>query len=219
MTLKRCYKQNNLLGDNHGLAAIEFALLLPILIILFLGMIEIGRYALFQQKLRTASYAMSDFVTRDRSVSIAALNNYADAVEEIMKPFDFNGTIIFTGVASISQADERAQVRGLPGAGNRGNVNDADVSPRCRNGCIVWQHTATGNDRSKIGQVGSRARFPNNYRMRDTQTVIVSEIYGNYSPVLAATRNFIRSIVPSNNYSYSVYKPRQNAEQFAIPPQ
>lgn len=70
-----------------GVAAIEAALVFPILIILLLGTFDMGNAILANQKTIRASQVTADLVTRDRTVSSAAINEAINAGELALQPF------------------------------------------------------------------------------------------------------------------------------------
>jgi Flp pilus assembly protein TadG len=73
--------------ERSGMAAVEFALLLPIAIILFLGAFETTNVVMCYMKLISAADTASDLVSQQTSVSTANINDYALASQLVMSPF------------------------------------------------------------------------------------------------------------------------------------
>lgn len=53
-----------LLANNHGVALIEFALVLPILLLLIFGVIEVTRFIVIAQRLDKAAYSLADITSQ-----------------------------------------------------------------------------------------------------------------------------------------------------------
>lgn len=75
-------------GSDKGLAATEFALIFPVLLILLLGVFDFGRAFVINQKAITASQIMADLVSRDVAVTQATLDNIVDAGFQALRPFN-----------------------------------------------------------------------------------------------------------------------------------
>ena len=174
---------------NEGSASVEFALVLPVLFIFLIGTLELANYALANVKLDKATFAMADFATEGPVLNRAYLEQFSQAVPEIMRPYEFRGSVIFTSVAR----------------GGRGGVGN------CSSGnCIVWQHsTAFSFNASRIGRPGGPARIPGNYVIPPDQDVIVAEIFYTYSPLLLSSSNFVPGLRPKTLYKVAVFKPRE----------
>jgi len=73
--------------DRDGVSTVEFALTLPVLLLIFLGMIEFGQVFTVDRRLAVVANTTADLVARAKSVSNADLNDIGDAVDEIVRPF------------------------------------------------------------------------------------------------------------------------------------
>ena len=82
-----------------GVALVEFSVILPFLLVLLVGMLELANYTLRHQKIDKVANSMADFVTQGRSVSTTDLNNFGIAVPQIMRPLSFSGTVIFSSAS------------------------------------------------------------------------------------------------------------------------
>ena len=63
----RCFQ--DLLKNRSGAGAIEFALLLPVLIVLYVGAVEIGDAFAAKRKVTSVTSALGDLVTRTKDIS------------------------------------------------------------------------------------------------------------------------------------------------------
>ena len=113
------------LGD-RGVALVEFAIALPVLIFLLLTGIEVGRYTLMHLKMQHASFIMGDIVTRDKNLTQNDLDGFFSAIQHVTTPFDFeqDGVVIVSGI-SRNEGEANAKVRWQRmGAGNLVAVSD-----------------------------------------------------------------------------------------------
>lgn len=90
--------------DIRGLGAVEFAIILPVLVLFSLVMIETSRFLLLNLKLSHVATSMADLATRERELSVTTLDNLFNAVQYLIRPFPFNaeGVVIVSGVTENS---------------------------------------------------------------------------------------------------------------------
>lgn len=79
---------NALRASNTGVAAVEFALVLPIMVTLLLGMSEITHAVNVDRKLTLLSRSLADLSSREKEIDAAALLAIFSAASVIMQPFD-----------------------------------------------------------------------------------------------------------------------------------
>ena len=188
---------NFLRASDTGVALIEFAVTLPVLMIMLVGMIELTYYTLVNQKLDKVASSMSDFATQGTSISVGNLNTFALAVPQIMRPFNFNGSVVFSSVA-----------------------NFRNPSPPCLTinvSCISWQRSVISSGTSRIGNVGGVATLPGNYTILSGQNIIVAEVFYNYTPLLSTSSNFIAAFSNQQIYKISFHKARQGTLTTLLP--
>ncbi|MGB4100860.1 MAG: TadE/TadG family type IV pilus assembly protein [Alphaproteobacteria bacterium] len=169
--------------SERGVAAVEFSLMLPILLVLLLGGMDLTRYMLYQQKVDRISFSVTDLVAQSQSVSVAKMNDIALAAAQIMQPFPFGtqGVII---VSSIYKDPTQS----FP--------------------VIRWQYIGGGTlgRGSKIGNVNGTPTLPNGLTLNDKDNVIITEAYYVFDPV------FHSGYIPvSDIYKIAIYKPRLGA--------
>jgi len=90
--------------DRSGLAALEFALILPIMVALYLGGVEIGDALTIKRKVTSVTSSLSDLVTQAKALDDKDMNNIFDAAASIITPYDENKLRIrVSGVAIDSK--------------------------------------------------------------------------------------------------------------------
>ena len=97
MRAGRGYKHNALAGlwrdirrDKGGVAALEFALLLPLMIGLYFAGIEISNLLIVDRKVTAASNTVADLVAQDTSINNTEMNDIFLATRAILTPFPSN---------------------------------------------------------------------------------------------------------------------------------
>lgn len=91
----------NLRGDESGLAAIEFALLAPVLVTLLLGTVELSNALSAHQKVTLLASTGADLVAQATSVSSTDMSNIFAAVDAVVYPFAAaNAQIVISSIVS-----------------------------------------------------------------------------------------------------------------------
>ena len=76
-------------GAEAGVAAVEFAMILPIMLLLYVGMVEGSTLISIDRKVQTVSGAVGDLVARaDGKIPASTLNDYVKVAGGIMTPYD-----------------------------------------------------------------------------------------------------------------------------------
>jgi len=75
--------------SSRGVAAVEFALVLPFMLLLYLGSIELSAAISVDKRVTVAAGSLGDLVARaDTSISTSTLNDYFTAAGATMAPYD-----------------------------------------------------------------------------------------------------------------------------------
>jgi Flp pilus assembly protein TadG len=98
--------------DNQAVAIVEFALVLPVLLILYMGTIEVSDLIAVDRRVNVISGTVGDLVARtDGAVTTSTLDDYFGAASGIIVPYKTTGlkqVVTFlsvhatTGVATVS---------------------------------------------------------------------------------------------------------------------
>ncbi|HWA51032.1 MAG TPA: TadE/TadG family type IV pilus assembly protein, partial [Dongiaceae bacterium] len=79
----------NLWHDRRGAAAVEAALMFPVLMALFIGCTEVTFKIWSTQKAEKLAVTLSDVVAQGQTVSKEDMEYMVEAADNIMEPFDF----------------------------------------------------------------------------------------------------------------------------------
>lgn len=96
------YAARRLRRDEGGASLIEFTLIFPLLVGLFLGLVEFGEAFSVSRRVSNAAAAASDLVSQVPSVTDADLSDIALVTTELLKPYksDNFGMVISSVVAN-----------------------------------------------------------------------------------------------------------------------
>jgi Flp pilus assembly protein TadG len=172
--------------DPGGVAAVEFALILPILMLLALGCFEVPRYVLLWQRLERASSGVSDLVAQaDEPITANQMSDILSAARIMMQPYAVfnNGSIVVTSINNPT--------------GGTGTTNTWRVA------------CGTVNNIGNLGAVGSTpANLPASLLPLPTDNeILVTEIYFNYTPVFG---NIIYRASTAPLYAVAYTRPRNH---------
>lgn len=163
-----------------GIAIVEFALILPMLMTIFYGCIEVTRYILIVQKTEKLAHTIADVTAQSKTVTIASENQLFEATKDIMQPF---------GVGANSRILVSSLYRAV-GASN------ASINWRIAGGGTM---TVT----SQLGNVGATPTMPGGFTFNERENVIASEVFYQFSPLIS-NQFFGTTTV----YRSAFYKPR-----------
>jgi Flp pilus assembly protein TadG len=85
-TLKRFWR------SRRGVAAVEFALLVPVLLVTYLGATDLTQGLAIDRKLGQLSATVGDLVARESDIDENKVLAFFDTGSAIMRPFDFEST-------------------------------------------------------------------------------------------------------------------------------
>lgn len=152
-----------LLDDRRGVSAVEFALILPLLVLFSVGTIEVSRLILLTHKLQSAAFTLADLATRiegDADTRTESLRDIFLAINQVVKPFDFagSGQSIITSVASPT----------------------ADDTPE-----VAWQCVGSGGivAVSQVGESDHDATLPDGFDIDKGETIIAAEVFFDFQPL------------------------------------
>lgn len=80
-----------ILRDERGNAVVEFAFILPMMLLVFVGVVEMTHLLRLERKVVAAAQTAADLVTQRREVNTAQLDDILMAVELIFDPFPASG--------------------------------------------------------------------------------------------------------------------------------
>jgi hypothetical protein len=170
---------SRLLRCDRGVSALEFGLILPMLVIFSAGTIEYSRMILLTQKLQSGAFILADLTARDKTLSTDQLADIFLAIGEVIRPFDFaeSGQATITSIG----ADE----------------DDALI--------LNWQCPPDAESRL-VEPDGDVLALPGDITLSHGETVIAAEVFYDFEPLFGAL--FGVGLSEREIHRFAFYKPR-----------
>lgn len=147
-SLMRCVRDLRLVRDVRGVSAVEFALVLPLMVALYLGLSEVSQAVAIDRKLALTARALSDLSSQAPStISNADMTNILNASTAVMAPYSTSPLAITVSAINID-ANGKAT--------------------------IGWSDTRGGTARA----VGSSITLPSALATPNTQLILSEASYG-----------------------------------------
>lgn len=109
-------------SDSKGIAAVEFALTAPLMIVLLFGVSELSDYVTAQRKVSAAAHTAADLIAQETDLTSAELSELFHASRLVMDPLDDSNLTL--GAASVRYDDDT----GDPSEDWTGSYNGGSVS-------------------------------------------------------------------------------------------
>jgi Flp pilus assembly protein TadG len=74
-------------GRNEGIAAVEFALIVPFLLVLFVGVSQIGQAVAVKRKVIITTHTITDLITQYTSLSSSNVDTMLAASSQVLAPY------------------------------------------------------------------------------------------------------------------------------------
>jgi Flp pilus assembly protein TadG len=96
------YRQLDRLAVNqHGVAAVEFALLLPLMLTLYLGCVEVSQGISADRKVTITTRTAADLVSQVATINNAGMADILNAASSVMAPYSTVGLVVTVTSVSI----------------------------------------------------------------------------------------------------------------------
>lgn len=97
---RRYLHWRRLWASRRGVASIEFAFVVPIMLLVFLGSIELGDALLLDRKISRSAHIGGDLVAQVSAITDPELNDVFSAMEQIIAPFPNNTRMVISSVVT-----------------------------------------------------------------------------------------------------------------------
>lgn len=77
-----------LMSDSRGLAAIEFAFIVPIMLLLLVGTVELSQALTVDRRVNRIASSTADLVSRNKAISTEEVAGIMEIVAHLMRPYD-----------------------------------------------------------------------------------------------------------------------------------
>jgi len=126
-TKQICQKVLRLFKTDEAVAAVEFALIVPAMLVLYMGSIEVSQVISVDRKMSAATGALGDLVAQSEAqLSTSILDDYFTAVGLIMTPYSANN---LKQLVTLVFIDDQGDASVVWSVGNNGaTAKDVDSS-------------------------------------------------------------------------------------------
>lgn len=137
ITLLRSFKR-----DRDGASAIEFAILAPLLIALYLGCVEITDGIAADRKVTLTAGALANLTSQSQTITVAGMTNILNASAAVIKPYSVGNlaatiTCLKIDAAGVAKVKWSATLNGTARAdGSTVTLPSADLA--VPNSYLVW---------------------------------------------------------------------------------
>jgi Flp pilus assembly protein TadG len=97
------------LRDERGIAAVEFAMLLPFMLTLYIGAVEVSQMIAADRKVTLASRTVADLAAQATTINAADLGNILKAASAVMTPYPESKLKVVVSQVKID-ADQKATI-------------------------------------------------------------------------------------------------------------
>jgi Flp pilus assembly protein TadG len=161
---RHCRALRRFRGDRGGVSAVEFALILPIMVTFYLGSVELGNGLAVQFKTTLAARTVADLTSQYNAIDAATMTQILGAASSVVAPY--SGTNMTVVVSEVTTTNSSGAAK------------------------VTWSAANSGSARS----VGSSVTLPSALQTLPTGTaLILGEVTYPYSPqfgyVLTGTIN------------------------------
>jgi Flp pilus assembly protein TadG len=98
------------LADKRGVSAVEFAMLLPLMVTLYLGGVEVSQGVAVDRKMTLVARTLGDLTAQATNVNDSDMNNIKAAATAVVAPFDAS-KLGFTISSVIIDAQKVAKIK------------------------------------------------------------------------------------------------------------
>ena len=101
MTSRRLHIARQLVKDTRGLSAVEFALILPVMLTMYIGAVEFSHALTVDRRVTSVASSAADLTAQSKQVTSASVIDIFTAANSIMQPYSVTPiSIVLTSVVA-----------------------------------------------------------------------------------------------------------------------
>lgn len=197
---------HHIIKSAEGSALVEFAICLPIILLLFYGGVEVARYLLIVKKLQDAANQLPGIITSTDPVKTTLTKNDMDAIAtgaflRMISPYA-NGKNAFVILSDI-YADPDAHSPGAPMVKWRYCGGEMNLRPRFRNSMVItsrFGNVGAPADLSSLSAIDSHTSSAP-FTLESGDEIVVAEVFYDFHPIIE--NGVTGSIIPARTLYFS----------------
>lgn len=127
----RCFARR-IRNNVAGVAAVEFGLIAPVMLIMLIGTIEVSRAISMDRRFGLATAMVGDLVAREEEMTADNLNAIYDIVAHVMEPYDSSSMKIAV-IPVKAASDDKTNTKVYASASNRPSLHGKLAPAACSN--------------------------------------------------------------------------------------
>lgn len=155
--LRQAWARTSQFGNGQsGVASIEFAMVVPLMVMMFVGTVELSQAITVDRRVNQVASSTADLIARTKTTTVSDLNGTMDVIDELMKPYSHTPLKLTITNVIASTSDETNTV-------------------------VCWSHNYQGG----VGNYsqGSSFTLPTGV-VEKGESVLVAEISYTYTPLI-----------------------------------
>ena len=116
--------------DTRGIAAVEFAYVVPVILLMLVGTVEASRAVSMDRRLALVTSMIADLVAREEKMTAADVNAIYNIVSQTMSPFD-SSSLKVSIIPVKASPNDAAMTRVYAGTTNRPSLHGASQPAKC----------------------------------------------------------------------------------------
>lgn len=85
---KRLERLSRFRKEKGGVAAIEFAMIVPLMLAMFVGAVEFSQVITIDRRVSQVASSTADLIARTKSMTTSDMNGVMEVVKELLKPYE-----------------------------------------------------------------------------------------------------------------------------------
>lgn len=142
--------------DKRGVAAVEFAMIVPIMFFLFVGAVEFSQALTVDRRVTQIASSTADLIARERSITSTDVNGIMQIIDHLLQPYDTT-KLKLTVLNVFSSIDDETDTR------------------------VCWSHPHNGGTTAYTN--GSTYLLPTGI-LEKGNSVIIAEVRYDYEPLV-----------------------------------
>ncbi|MBI1206438.1 MAG: hypothetical protein GC191_04010 [Azospirillum sp.] len=126
-------KLSQIVRDRRGIAAVELAFVVPVLLALMGGIVEIATMVLASSKTTAVAQTIADLVSRYSCVTDSMIDDIFDGAKLVLSPFKSNSATFEIASVEFDKTNGAPQVKWHRSLGNGSASGDADLAAKATN--------------------------------------------------------------------------------------